>query len=75
MAQVSIDVLEPRKSLIDLDSYSKGNFGIGDDFQLSFLFDDIVLVEFIDDFPYLKSQVMRVLESAAKLLIAQERSA
>jgi hypothetical protein len=49
MAQVSIDVLEPRKSLIDLDSYSKGNFGIGDDFQLSFLFDDIVLVEFIDE--------------------------
>ncbi len=28
------------------------------------------LAEFIDDFPYLKSQVMRVLESAAKLLIA-----
>jgi uncharacterized protein (DUF433 family) len=33
------------------------------------------LAEFIDDFPYLKSQVMRVLESAARLLIAQERSA
>lgn len=33
------------------------------------------LAEFIDDFPYLKSQVMRVLESAAKLLIAQESSA
>ncbi|MFN5857655.1 MAG: DUF433 domain-containing protein [Pseudanabaenaceae cyanobacterium] len=33
------------------------------------------LDEFIDDFPYLKSQVMRVLESAAKLLISQERSA
>jgi uncharacterized protein (DUF433 family) len=33
------------------------------------------LAEFIDDFPYLKSQVKRVLESAAKLLIAQERSA
>jgi cellobiose-specific phosphotransferase system component IIB len=49
MAQVSIDVLEPRKSLIDLDSYGKGNFGLGDDFQLSFLFDDIVLVEFIDE--------------------------
>lgn len=49
MAQVSIDVLEPRKSLIDLDSYGKGNFGLGDDFRLSFLFDDIVLVEFIDE--------------------------
>jgi len=33
------------------------------------------LAEFIDDFPYLKSQFMRVLESAAKLLIAQERAA
>ena len=33
------------------------------------------LAEFIDDFPYLKSQIMRVLESAAKLLIAQERAA
>ena len=33
------------------------------------------LAEFIDDFPYLKPQVMKVLESAAKLLIAQEHSA
>lgn len=33
------------------------------------------LAEFIDDFPYLKPQVMKVLESAAKLLLAQERSA
>ena len=33
------------------------------------------LVEFIDDFPYLKSQVMRILESTARLLITQERSA
>ena len=49
MAQVSIDVLEPRKSLIDLDSYGKGNFGLSDDFRLSFVFDDIVLVEFIDE--------------------------
>ena len=49
MAQVSIDVLEPKRSLIDLDGYGKGNFGLGDDFTLSFLFDDIVLVEFIDE--------------------------
>ena len=49
MAQVSVDVLETRKSLIDLDSYGKGNFGITDDFTLSFVFDDIVLVEFIDE--------------------------
>ena len=33
------------------------------------------LAEFIDDFPYLKTQTVKVLESAAKLLIAQERSA
>lgn len=33
------------------------------------------LAEFIDDFPHLKPQIMRVLESTAKLLIAQERSA
>lgn len=49
MAQVSVDILETRRSLIDLDSYGKGNFGLGDDFYLSFLFDDIVLVEFIDE--------------------------
>lgn len=49
MAQVSIDVLETKRSLIDLDSYGKGNFGLGDDFKLSFVFDDIVLVEFIDE--------------------------
>jgi cellobiose-specific phosphotransferase system component IIB len=49
MAQVSIDVLATQKSLIDLDSYGKGNFGLSDDFVLSFVFDDIVLVEFIDE--------------------------
>jgi len=49
MAKVSVDVLETRKSLIDLDSYGKGNFGMGEDFTLSFIFDDIVLVEFIDE--------------------------
>lgn len=48
MAQVSIDVLEPRKSLIDLDSYGKGSFGL-DDYVLSFLFDDILLVEYVDE--------------------------
>lgn len=48
MAQVSVDILEPRKSLIDLDSYSKGGFGI-DDYALSFLFDDILLVEYVDE--------------------------
>lgn len=49
MAQVSIDVLAPKRSLIDLDNYNKGNFGIGEDFVLSHIFDDIVLVEYIDE--------------------------
>ena len=47
--QVSIDKLATKRSLIDLDSYGKGNFGLGDDFILSKLFDDIILVEFIDE--------------------------
>lgn len=29
--------------------------------------------EFIHDFPYLESQAIRILENAAKLIIAQER--
>ena len=33
------------------------------------------LAEFIDDFPHLKTQTMKILENAAKLLIAQERCA
>jgi cellobiose-specific phosphotransferase system component IIB len=49
MAQVPIDVLAPTRSLINLDSFHNGNFSIGDDFKLSFVFDDIVLVEFIDE--------------------------
>jgi len=31
------------------------------------------LAEFIEDFPYLEDQAIKVLESAAKLIIAQER--
>jgi len=49
MSQVSIDSLAPTRSLIDLDGHSKGSFGLGDDFLLSFIFDDIVLVEFVDE--------------------------
>lgn len=49
MAQASIDSLEPRKTLIDLTAHSKGNFSIGDDFVLNFVFDDIVLVEYVDE--------------------------
>lgn len=33
------------------------------------------LAEFINDFPYLETQIMQVLENAAKLIIAQERCA
>lgn len=42
-----IDKLIPTRSLIDLSSNSAGDFGL-DDFKLSFVFDDIVLVEYID---------------------------
>jgi uncharacterized protein (DUF433 family) len=33
------------------------------------------LTEFINDFPYLENQTMKVLENAAKLIVAQERCA
>jgi cellobiose-specific phosphotransferase system component IIB len=47
MAQVSIDKLEPMRSLIDLSSHSEGDFGL-ENLELSFIFDDILLVEYID---------------------------
>ena len=47
MASRSIDTLAPMKSLIDLASHSDGDFGL-EDFELSFIFDDILLVEYID---------------------------
>lgn len=47
MPQVSIDKLEPMRSLIDLSSHSEGDFGL-EDLELSFIFDDILLVEYID---------------------------
>lgn len=40
-----------------------------------YLEDDEGLDDFINDFPYLKSQTMKVLENAAKLLVEKERSA
>lgn len=49
MAQASIDSLATKKSLIDLDGHSDGDFGLGDEYSLSFVFDDIILVEFIDE--------------------------
>jgi hypothetical protein len=45
--------------MIDLDSNSEGFFGL-DDYKLSFVFDDIVLVEFVDEVEDSKgSAVMR----------------
>jgi cellobiose-specific phosphotransferase system component IIB len=49
MAQESIDKLATKRSLIDLQGHSDGDFGLGDEFLLSFVFDDIILVEFIDE--------------------------
>ena len=48
MALASIDNLAPTKSLIDLSDPDKGDFGI-DDFELSFIFDDILLIEYVDE--------------------------
>ncbi len=43
----NIDQLTPTRNLIDLSSNSSGDFGI-DDYTLSFIFDDIILVEYVD---------------------------
>ena len=43
-----MDNLKQKKGLIDLDANSEGFFGL-DDYKLSFVFDDIVLVEFVDE--------------------------
>ena len=48
MAMASIDNLAPTKSLIDLSKPEKGDFGI-DDYELSFIFDDILLIEYVDE--------------------------
>ena len=45
---VSIDKLATKRSLIDLTKHSEGDFGL-DDFELSFIFDDILLVEYVDE--------------------------
>ena len=51
MAEANIDILAPKKSLIDLvDSHNNSLDGLIDqDYELGFLFDDIILVEFIDE--------------------------
>ena len=43
----SIDALPTQKSLIDLSTHSEGDFGL-DDYELSFILDDVILVEYID---------------------------
>jgi cellobiose-specific phosphotransferase system component IIB len=43
-----LDNVKHKKGMIDLDGNSEGFFGL-DDYKLSFVFDDIVLVEFIDE--------------------------
>ena len=48
MAMASIDNLGPTKSLIDLTQKDKGDFGL-DDYDLDFIFDDILLVEYVDE--------------------------
>lgn len=48
MAMASIDNLAPTRSLIDLSNPDRGDFGI-DDFELSFIFDDILLIDYIDE--------------------------
>lgn len=44
----SIDNLAPTRSLIDLTQKDKGDFGL-DDYDLDFIFDDILLVEYVDE--------------------------
>jgi|TARA_R100001079_G_scaffold49865_1_gene25420 co-chaperonin GroES (HSP10) len=48
MAMASIDNLAPTRSLIDLTQKDKGDFGL-DDYDLDFIFDDILLVEYVDE--------------------------
>ena len=43
----SIDNLAPTRSLIDLTKTDKGDFGL-QDYDLTFLFDDILLIEYVD---------------------------
>ena len=47
MAMASIDNLTPTKSLIDLTKTGRGDFGL-EDYDLTFLFDDILLIEYVD---------------------------
>jgi len=42
-----IDILPTQKSVIDLSTQNSGDFGL-QDYKLSFIFDDIILVKYID---------------------------
>mgnify|MGYP001598125741 CR=1 FL=1 len=42
------DKLKQKQGLIDLSGHSSGDFGL-EDYKLQFIFDDIVLVEFVDE--------------------------
>jgi hypothetical protein len=44
---LDIDHLIPEAHLIDLTTHSQGDFG-GDEFIMSFIYDDILLIEYID---------------------------
>lgn len=44
-----INKLQPEKHLIDLSPNSDGDIGLTDDFELSVIFDDILLVKYIDE--------------------------
>jgi hypothetical protein len=48
MAQRSIDTLAPQKHLIDLSPNSEGDVGLTDEFELTMIFDDILLVEYVE---------------------------
>ena len=49
MARRSIDTLATQKHTVDLSSHSEGDVGLPDDFELTMIFDDILLVEYIDE--------------------------
>ena len=51
MAQANIDILAPKKSIIDLGGAHNDSLDgiIDQDYELGFIFDDIILVEFIDE--------------------------
>jgi cellobiose-specific phosphotransferase system component IIB len=52
-----LDNVKNKKGVIDLDANSEGFFGL-DDYKLSFVFDDIVLVELIDEIDDAQGSVM-----------------